>query len=210
MKIQNIQAFYNTTAKAYADNLFNELEGKPLDRTLLKRFASQYNKNCLVADLGCGPGQTTRFLYEHGATNIIGIDLSHGMIDEANRLNPIIEFEVGDMLDLKYEENYFHGIVAFYAIVHFTKENLQTAFKEIYRVLKPEGQFLFSFHIGSQTKEVDELFGVHAEAIFYFFEVDEVHEMLKNAGFKTYETVIRYPYADVEFPSRRAYITVVK
>jgi len=210
MQIQNIKDFYNTTANAYADNLFTELDGKPLDRMLLERFARQYHKNEVVLDLGCGPGQTTRFLYEHGATNIIGIDISEGMIENANRLNPIIQFEVGDMLDLKLEENFFDGIVAFYAIVHFTKEQLKTALQEVYHVLKSDGQFLFSFHVGDGIKEVDELFDVKAKAIFYFFEVEEVLEMLKAIGFKMYETVIRYPYADAEYPSKRAYITVVK
>ena len=96
-----IRESYDSAAEAYAEQLGDELENKPLDRHLLNRFAEETRGMGLVADLGCGPGQIARYLRDQGV-NVIGIDLSPEMIRVAASRNADIEFRVGDMnrLDL--------------------------------------------------------------------------------------------------------------
>ncbi len=65
---------YNVLAEDYARELFNELQHKPLDRSLLDRFASRIPENGDVCDMGCGPGHVTRYLQLAGA-NVWGLDL---------------------------------------------------------------------------------------------------------------------------------------
>jgi hypothetical protein len=41
---------------------------------------------------------------------------------------------------------------------------------------------------------------------FIFLNVDEVLELLINCGFEIIESIVRYPYKDVEHQNKRAYI----
>ncbi len=59
---KNIIHCYDKTAKNYADKFINELSHKHLDRILLKLFASKNLDKGKLIDLGCGPGQTTKYL----------------------------------------------------------------------------------------------------------------------------------------------------
>lgn len=101
---QNIIDCYNKTAKNYADKFINELSHKHLDRILLKHFVDEnINKGKLI-DLGCGPGQTAKFIADQELTDIIGIDISEEMINIAKEINPHLQFEIGDILKLKYPD----------------------------------------------------------------------------------------------------------
>jgi 2-polyprenyl-3-methyl-5-hydroxy-6-metoxy-1,4-benzoquinol methylase len=95
---------YDKTAKNYADKFIDELNTKHLDRILLQSFAAANAAKGKLIDLGCGPGQTTKFLHDAGVADIIGIDISPNMISEAKHANPSISFEVSDMLDLQRED----------------------------------------------------------------------------------------------------------
>lgn len=207
-QLQEVTNCYDLTAEEYANVFYNELDNKPFDRMILQRFASENSGK--FADLGCGCGHTTKFLVENGVKEIVGIDLSPEMVKIAEKLNKSLTFEVGNMLDLEKNDGEFGAILAFYAIVHFTYEEIERAFSEIYRVLKSSGQFLFSFHIGDEIVSLDEFLNQKVKITFYFFEVDKILQMLEKVGFKVKETIIRYPYKDVEHPSKRAYVLAEK
>ena len=207
---ENIINVYNKTAKVYAQKFIDELSKKHLDRILLQAFAKENSDKGKCIDLGCGPGQTTKFLSDNGFKDIIGTDISDGMIAKAKELFSTLNFEVADMLKLQYSDKTFSSAIAFYAIVHFTQAQLKIAFKEIHRVLKDKGQFLFSFHIGDEVIRNTNFLDAGGEIDFYFFETETILELLKEAGFKTIDVIERLPYADVEYPSKRAYIWVEK
>jgi predicted TPR repeat methyltransferase len=92
---------YDVTAAAYADRFHDHLDDKPLDRAVLAGFAGLVGRGGgkLVIDLGCGTGATTATLHDFGL-DVLGIDLSPRMIDEAQRLNPALTFRVGTMTAL--------------------------------------------------------------------------------------------------------------
>lgn len=165
---EQVRAFYDAVAREYAENLADELEGKPLDRALLERFAAEVRGGGPVYDLGCGPGgQTTAFLHALGV-DVRGMDVSPAAVAEAARRHPDIRFETGDMLALPMADGSAAGIVGFYSIVHFSPEQLRRAIGEMARVLRPGAPLLLSFHVGDETVHVDELFGVRASLDFAF------------------------------------------
>src|SRR3984885_14236526 len=210
MQSEKVVNCYDAVAGAYAAELFDELSHKPLDRLLLRQFASENKDKGKMIDLGCGPGQTTGFLADHGVKDILGTDLSIGMIAKARELNPGLQFEAADMLKLDFADACFSSAVAFYAIVHFNPAQLKTAFNEVCRILKPKGQFLLSFHIGDDIIHRDEFFGEKVDIEFYFFQTPVVIQLLKEAGFGMIDAIERYPYEGVEHPSKRAYLWVEK
>lgn len=72
-----------------------------MDRILLKTFASEnLNKGKLV-DLGCGPGQTTKYLSECGLTDLLGVDISIEMITIAKKVNPHLNFETATSYSIR-------------------------------------------------------------------------------------------------------------
>lgn len=203
---KNVVDCYNKSAKDYAGHYFSEFDGKHLDRILLRAFAAENKDKGRLIDLGCGPGQATKFLSDCGVADIIGTDLSPKMVEVAKGLSPHIDFEVADMLELKYADDSLGSAVAFYAIVHFDAKQLAMVFNEIYRILKKGGEFLFSFHIGNETVHRDEFLGHEVNIDFYFLEVESVLKAVEEAGFHLIDVIKREPYADAEYPSKRAYI----
>jgi trans-aconitate methyltransferase len=83
----DVRQTYDRVAGEYAARIFDELDGKPFDRAILDRFGDLVRPLGPVCDLGCGPGQVTRYLAGRGLETV-GVDLSPGMIAEARRLNP--------------------------------------------------------------------------------------------------------------------------
>lgn len=56
-------ATYDAVARTYDTELRDELARKPLDRALLDAFVELAGSGT-IADVGCGPGQVTRYLAE--------------------------------------------------------------------------------------------------------------------------------------------------
>jgi ubiquinone/menaquinone biosynthesis C-methylase UbiE len=201
-----IQKSYDGIADEYARHLYSELDNKPLDRELLTRFAARVKGQGAICDMGCGPGHIARFLHDAG-TNVFGLDLSSRMIEEARRLNPEISFRQGNMLTLDLPDASLAGIAAFYAIVNLPKASLPQVFREMARVLKPDGLLLLAFHIGDETLQPDALWGRPVSMDFYFFPPHAIQRDFETAGLVIEEIIEREPYApEVEHQSRRAYI----
>jgi ubiquinone/menaquinone biosynthesis C-methylase UbiE len=201
---------YNQVAERYAAERSDELSNKHLDRLLLRAFAAANKNKGPFADFGCGPGQTTKFLYDNGVKNITGIDISPAMVDAAQKLSPEIKFETGDLLNISYEDNYFGGALAFYSIVHFGYDQIKVAFSEVNRVLKKEAQFLFSFHAGNEAVHFDSAYEKAVDIDLYFHQTDRIIALLHDTGFTLIDALERYPYQDTEYQSRRAYIWAEK
>jgi len=205
-----IQSSYDTIAKEYADQFFNEMERKPFDRKMLDWLAEKVNGRGLICDLGCGPGQIARYLNSQGV-NVCGIDWSSEMVNYARQQNPSISFTQGDMMNLsEVADNTFGGIAAFYSIIHIPRTEVITALKEINRVLCPGGVLLLTFHIGKETIHIDEWWGKKISADFNYFETQEMRKYLCESGFAIDEAIERDPHPEVEFESRRAYIFTMK
>lgn len=207
---EDLQSSYDRVAEDYAAEFRDEMHKKPFDRKMLEWLAERVGDAKVICDMGCGPGQVARYLYDRGA-KVCGVDLSAAMIKRALELNPEIPFQQGDMLNLSsIADNSYGGIAAFYSIIHVPRPSLIQALQELKRVLLPEGTLLLTFHIGQEVIHRDEWWGKEVSLDFIFFETEEMKGYLKAAGFEIKEVIERDPYVDVEYPSRRAYIFAQK
>ena len=207
MKNNNVQDNYDIVAENYAAQFRDEMDKKPFDRKMLDWLIEKVADLGIICDVGCGPGQIAGYLYQRGG-GVCGIDLSPEMIRQAKILNPKIDFQTGDMLNLqKITDASFGGAAAFYSIVNIPPDLIPQVFGELHRVLKQRGVLLVSFHIGRETIHLDEMLDKKVLLDFYLYETAEIKEKLEAANFEIEEAIERDPYGEaVEHQTRRAYI----
>lgn len=146
MKPDKIKEAYNNLCESYyvarknknsETDFFNTNLEMPTTLKLLENV-----KNKKILDLGCGPGFYTKILNENGA-KIKGIDISEESIKIAQKENPSIELKVGDITKkLPFKNSEFDIVLSSLVLDHI--ENWNPVFKEVNRVLKKGGMFIFS------------------------------------------------------------------
>lgn len=203
---------YDAVAEAYDRQLADELDEKPLDRALLDGFVELAGSGT-VADVGCGPGHVTRFLAARHP-DVLGVDLSPGMLAVARDRGPGLRFVAGSLLALPVADAALAGVLALYSIIHLTAEERGRVCGELARVVRPGGTVLVAFHVDSpefSAGEVNHLttwFGRRVQLDGYFLDPDDVLAALRAAGLAPLARLDREPIPGVEYPSRRCSLLV--
>ncbi len=128
---------YNPIAKQYSDifafenqlsinSYFNQIDFELTNKKLL--------------DLGCGDGHDISLLSKQGA-HTYGIDASEEMIMLAQKLNPNSQLTLGYFDEMPYQDHYFDIVMSKWALQ--TSAEIEPIYKEVNRVLKPHGIFMF-------------------------------------------------------------------
>ena len=102
-----------------------------------------------VLDLGCGEGYFARHLRARGATLVIGMDQSAGMIELAQKqeaADPLgIDYYQGCATDLgTFGAHSFDMTIAVFLFNYLTVQQTRACMAEVARVVKPGGRFLFA------------------------------------------------------------------
>jgi SAM-dependent methyltransferase len=202
----SISAYYNAEAPSYAQKFARELDNKPFDRYILDRFSSLIPEEGAVCEIGCGPGQVSCYLKTKNSISY-GLDLSLHMLQGSFKLKPFNLPIEGNYFRMPFKNNSLDGILGFYAIVHDETSLVELLLSEVRRVLKTCGAFLFSFHTGNNRITATNT-GSTVEYIFHDFE--KINDIVNRSNFTNLESVVRLPYPDVEYPSRRAYFLLRK
>ena len=153
-----------------------------------KYFFNKYltKKNAKLLDVGCGTGRTTIPLFKKGF-KIVGLDLVPEMIINAKKIAKKkklkINYKIGDAKNIEFKDNLFD-----YAIFSNQgwpqipgKENRLKALKEIYRVLKKDGVFIFTTNSRVFNKKYL-LFWIKRWMRFYILKPFGVNIVEQNFG----------------------------
>ena len=111
---------------------------------VVKLVAEKQPENIL--DIATGTGDLAISLTSTSAKEIIGLDISDGMLEvgrqkiSSKKLDGIISMVIGDSEDLPFKDNTFDAITVAFGVRNF--ENLEKGLAEILRVLKPNGIFV--------------------------------------------------------------------
>lgn len=127
------------------------------EAVVLERFVP---KNSRVLELGCGAGRVAVGMALAGWWDILATDFSPAMVDAAlavvaqTRTGDRVRCEVADATALPYPENTFDAVVfAFNGLLMIPGPGRrESAIREIARVLKPGGVFIFSGHDRTATR----------------------------------------------------------
>jgi len=99
-----------------------------------------------ILDVATGTGDLAIALSKTHAKEIVGIDISEGMLDigkkkvKKSQWGKNIKMEIGDSENIDYPANYFDVVTVAFGVRNF--ENLDKGLSEILRVLRPGGNLV--------------------------------------------------------------------
>ncbi|MGM9991572.1 MAG: methyltransferase domain-containing protein [Candidatus Bruticola sp.] len=154
----------------------------------LFHFASQFFEipiNGTVLDVGCGGGHHIAMLRKkcHSAL-IYGVDISPLSVKASEAYNKetvnmgLAKIVLGDVCDLPFSDTWFDVVTASETVYFWT--DVEKAFNEIYRVLKPGGTvavYCDSFDPEASKKHTDLIPGMRV------YTSEELHNFVKQAKF---------------------------
>lgn len=176
---------YDTVADDYAHLLPDLRPETRLDVAMIDDFAARCVDARLgpAADVGCGAGRVSAHLAARGV-DVIGVDLSTGMVEAARRAHPHLRFAVGDLADLPLDRSGLGGLLAWYSLIHTAPKRLPVVVRELARVVAPDGWLLTAFQAGDgEVVERSTAYGHAVTLTSYRHDPELLVTVLTEVGF---------------------------
>lgn len=176
-EVENNIKVYDACASEISDFSFPRLP-----QYQLNQFISNLSKNAKVLDVGCGCGRDVSYLMEE-QYDVIGVDLSKGMINEAKKRVEGGNFILMDMLDLKFDKESFDGIWCMASLDHIPKDIVPGVVGKLYDLLSDKGVLYLSVPEGEDEGTVDYEKSGNMSRFCAHYNQEELKALLKAAGF---------------------------
>lgn len=174
---------YAERASEYVSLLGTIDQMDPLDACVIGTWSDGVTGR--VLDAGCGPGHWSEFLHLRGST-VHGVDAVPQFVESARSRFPAVTFEVGDLLDLPFEDSTFGGVLAWYSLIHMEAAQWTRAFEEFARVTTDDGHLLIGAFLGPHGEAFD-----HAVTQAFYQGVEDLVSQAEVAGFQAVTTHTR-------------------
>ncbi len=183
-----------TESRAPVARLFDSLS-RLYDTEILQRLIYRPNQDMVlselrkiapsrVLDVGCGTGIfATRIIEEQYARQVVGCDLSEGMLEQARNRSKEVSWIQGDATKLPLRGSSVDAVTCTEAFHFFDQP---AALAEFQRVLKPDGRMLVAV-VNPYTKIGSRLLGAQASRAIgtgNWPTRDQMHRMVSEAGFE--------------------------
>lgn len=142
---QELAERYDQWAKDYDANLEKDLEYRG-PQLIAEYFTKYVPKEARILDAGAGTGLMGKVLTKLGYHNLVAIDMSRHMLEEARRKKMYSELHQMIMGEpLAFAINSFDAIVsvAVFAVGHAPASSLD----ELIRITRPGGYIVFTVHL---------------------------------------------------------------
>jgi SAM-dependent methyltransferase len=150
------------------------------------KFISFLKPGATVLDVGCGPGQKSKYLADKGL-KVVGIDFSEKMIELAKQTVPNVDFYVADIKNLSSIKQNFSGIFAQAVLLHIPKNEITQVLNGLKEKLIPSGYFYIcvkELRPGNKDEEsvIENDYGYEYERFFSYFTLEEIKHYLQEGG----------------------------
>lgn len=104
----------------------------------LKEWMAHLPPHSRILDLGCGPGQDSRYLRRNGF-RVIGLDLTWPFLHKARKRSPTLPLIQAKIEGLPFSFQTFEGLWAAASLIHIPKTRFVTLLRQLHEVTKPGG-----------------------------------------------------------------------
>jgi demethylmenaquinone methyltransferase/2-methoxy-6-polyprenyl-1,4-benzoquinol methylase len=126
-----------------------------------------------ILDLATGTGDFAIALLKLNPTQIIGMDISSGMLDvgknkmKAKQVSHIIDMQLGDSENMPFEDGYFDAITVGFGVRNY--EHLEKGLTEMLRVTRSGGKIVILEFSKPKRFPIKQAFGFYSRFIIPFF-----------------------------------------
>ncbi|MER5378873.1 class I SAM-dependent methyltransferase [Streptomyces sp. NPDC002688] len=156
-----------------------------------------------VLDLGCGTGVPTARQMTDAGFEVVGVDLSGGMVKLASQYVPDATFHQLDLADLRpggpRDLGRFDAVAAFFSLLMLPRAEIPLALRTVRHLLAPEGLFVLSMVEADVDDFSIPFLGNTIRVSGYLRE--DLHKVIEAAGFEIVkETSYTYAPAVADVP----------
>ncbi len=171
-----------------------DLKGKVQFQKEIDYICSNLADNAKILDVGCAIGDYPKYLTEKCENNfdVIGIDSSKNMIEEAKKNAPKAKFEVMDIRRLEFPEKTFDAIICFAVLIHLNDEECTKVLDKFDEIIKNNGLLVINvMEWIKDEKEVfeDEPFNPKYKTYFNRYKKEFFIEYFKNKDYTVLEII---------------------
>ena len=172
---------WNKVAELYQDKFMNlDLYNHTYD--IICNSLPKQNSNIL--EIGCGPGNITRYLLSKRPDfNIFGIDIAPNMVALAKNNNPAARFAIMDSRKISELETTYDGIVCGFCLPYLSQTDCKKLISDCYNLLNKNGLIYLSFVEGDPGSSNFLVGSKGGRAYFYFHKLDALTEQLYKNDF---------------------------
>lgn len=144
-------AAYDHDAAAFAKDWHEQ--PAPVDLyEIVQRF---FIKGGMTADIGCGSGREVAWLNDRGFP-AQGFDASEGLLAEARRRYPKLDFAHAELPDLRgIAANAYDNVLCETVIMHLDRAQIAPSVRRMLDIAKPGGIFYLSWRVTAGTDQRD-------------------------------------------------------
>lgn len=142
--------------------------------------------NAKILDIGCGPGNITKYLLSKRPDfDICGIDIAPNMIALAKENNPTAIFEVMDSRQINKLKTKYDGIICGFCLPYLSQADSYKLIFDAKNLLNDNGLLYLSFVEGDPGKSDFQVGSGGDRVYFYYHNLAELKMKLIDAGFES-------------------------
>ncbi len=151
MRADSTLAAYDRHAAEYADEWLGQDTPTDLYADLQRWFVPA----AATVDIGCGSGRDVAWLDAHGYP-AVGYDASEGLLAEARRRFPSLEFRHAALPLLPEVTDRFANVLCETVIMHLPREEIPDAVRSLVRITRPGGTLYLSWRVTEAPDGADQ------------------------------------------------------